>query len=108
MSYSTGVVPTPPGITVFPTPLYESVLCLLIAGLLFSMEKKPAWQMRPVGLFSLGVLLLAVERFAIEFLRINPRLLGELSQAQLIAIVIGVSSGALFLYHVMTLRRSAT
>lgn len=98
MSYSSGVVPTPPGVLVYPTPLYESAICLAIAGFLFTLEKKPYWQRRPAAVFSLGVFLLALERFTVEFLRINPRLMGGLSQAQLLALVIGGASLVLFLF----------
>ena len=90
MSYSTGYVPTPPGILAYPTPLYESAMCIVIAFLLYSMEKRPYWIERPLAIFGVGVFLLAVERFAIEFLRLNPILFGSFTQAQLIALGVGL------------------
>ena len=98
MSYGTGYVPTPPGVLAYPTPLYESFLCLVIAWLFFRLEEQPAWRQRPLKIFGLGVLLLAVERFSIEFLRINPDLVGTLSQAQLIAIAIAILSTVIIVF----------
>ena len=86
MSYASGVVPTPPGYLAFPTPLYESAICFLILPLLLWMERKKGWGL-PGRRFGLYLLLIAIERFLIEFLRIEPRFLGGYSQAQYISAV---------------------
>jgi len=107
MSYSTGVVPTPPGILVFPTPLYESVMCLGIAWLLFSIEKQESWRKQPLRIFGVGLFLLALERFFVEFLRINPKLLDGLSEAQLIALLLAfLGLLFIFIFKTKTLERS--
>ena len=66
-----------------------SVLVFLI---LWNLRKKP-W---PAGrVFSLYLVLAALERFSIEFLRLNPRLLFGMSEAQLAALVL-IVVGAVF------------
>ncbi len=70
---------------VFPTPFYETVLSLLIGGLLWALRKR----LRPQGmLFFLYLTLNGIERFWIEKIRVNVRydLLGvEVTQAEIIA-----------------------
>lgn len=71
----------------WPTPFYETVMAFIIFGILWSMRKKIT---SPGVMFSMYLAFNGVERFFIEFIRINPRynFLGfELSQAQLIAIL---------------------
>ena len=73
----------PPG--VYPTPLYEIAVGLLVFAILWWLRKLP---MRPGWLFSVYLLLCGLERSVIELIRVNPRinLLGiELTQAQIIA-----------------------
>lgn len=86
MSYLTGIVPTPPGFLAYPTPLYESAICMLILPLLLSTEKNRNFG-KPLRWFGLYLLLIAAERFLVEFLRINPHVLGVLSEAQVISIL---------------------
>lgn len=97
MSYATGVIATPPGVLAFPTPLYESVMCLMILWVLLRVESAPAWQV-PYRRFSLYLMLIAPERFLIEFLRINPRIAFGLSEAQLIAIAIFIVGVILYTF----------
>jgi prolipoprotein diacylglyceryl transferase len=55
--------------TVFPTPIYESVVALLCAGLLLFLGRK----IKITGLlFFIYVILTGVERFLIEKIRVNP------------------------------------
>ncbi|HEX5625999.1 MAG TPA: prolipoprotein diacylglyceryl transferase family protein [Saprospiraceae bacterium] len=84
---------------VFPTPLYEVVLAGLITGILWLMRTRIH---RAGVLFFSYCIFNGLERFFIEFIRVNPRynLLGfELSQAQIIALVvllIGISGVAYY------------
>ena len=99
MSYSSGVIPTPPGVLVYPTPFFESTIAIAIAVVLGRVEvsRSPFWQ-KPFARMGLCLLLLSVERFFIEFLRINPRVAGGvLSEAQVIALVLTAIGGALLL-----------
>lgn len=83
---------------VYPTPLYEVIMGLMIFGILWAVRKR----MKVAGsLFFLYVLLNGIERLIIEFIRVNPRyeILGiTLSQAQYIAIGL-ILTGAGGLYY---------
>ena len=73
-----------------PTPIYEFIMMLIIFLILWKFRKKD-WM--DGKLFMLYLVLAGAERFIIEFIRLNPRLLWGLSEAQLISIpmmVIGV------------------
>ena len=85
MSYATGVIPTAPGVKALPAPLYESAASLLILYVLLRIETRPAWQ-APWRRFGAYLSMIALERFLIEFIRINPRVFLIFSQAQLIAL----------------------
>ena len=70
---------------VFPTPLYESIACIGLFFLLWSVRKKIE---APGLMFSMYILFNGIERFLIEAIRINSKysVAGiEFSQAQLIS-----------------------
>lgn len=83
----------------WPTPFYETIMAFIIFGILWSIRKKIA---APGVMFSIYLAFNGLERFFIEFIRINPRynVLGlELSQAQIIAVlfmVFGVAGAIYF------------
>lgn len=92
--YPGGIVPdsTP----CHPTPVYEFLLGMAGFALMWNLRKRP-W---PDGMmFMVYLMLSSVFRFSVEFLRLNPRLLFGLSEAQLIAIPLFVTglAGAYFL-----------
>ncbi len=73
---------------VFPTSLYESIVCILLFVFLWSIRKKFS---APGVLFSLYLLLNGIERFAVELIRINTLYhIGGFSftQAQLISVIL--------------------
>ena len=92
-------------IFVWPTPIYETIMCLAIFGILWSIRKKIK-----IGglLFSIYLILNGIERFFIEEIRVNESLIWfknltsiEITQGQLIAIslfLIGTSL-AMFLLN---------
>ena len=84
MGYPHGTVPTPPGVRVHPTPIYEILLMLPIFWVLWRLARKP----RP-GWYVFGwfLVLSGLERFPIEFLRRNPHWLLGLTQPQWIAML---------------------
>lgn len=92
MSYSNGTVPTPPGIFVHPTPIYESIVCFFI--FLYLWKNRMKYQI-PGTLFYLYLILAGVERFLVEMIRVNPKVVFGLSQAQLIALFM-VAAGTFF------------
>jgi len=88
-SYAKGTVPTPPGVTVHPTPIYELIAGILIFMFLWSKRKKYNVNGK---LFFVYLILTAIARFLVEIIRINPRLLLGLSEAQIISIILIIIS----------------
>lgn len=78
-----GIVPDT--IPCHPTPIYEFLICLLIFWFLWHIRKKIT---QTGKLFMIYLILAGIERFAIEFLRLNPRIVFGLTEAQLLAIVL--------------------
>jgi len=76
-----------PGVRVHPAMLYETALSSIVFAVLWSLRRRITTNGQ---VFYLYLLLAGASRFVVEFVRINPRILGELSEAQLIAIVMMV------------------
>lgn len=90
MSFPHGTVPTLQ--RVHPTPLYETILSLILFFILWKYRKRP----HPPGLMVSGMLIFyGIERFITEFWRLTPKVLfGWMSMAQIlsiISIVLGVA-----------------
>ena len=71
MGYPHGTVPTPPGVAVQPTPIYETVTMGLVAFLLWRLRDR----VRPGVVFALYCVLSGLERFLVEFVRRNQEVL---------------------------------
>ena len=83
---------------VHPTPVYEFILATGVFILLWKLRKHPA----PDGqLFMLYLIFASLERLFIEFIRINPRILFGLSEAQIVSLILM----ALGLYGLSYFRR---
>ncbi len=115
MSYPNGTVPTlsalnpelaakwaemhpgaalPYDIMVHPTPVYETIACLLIFVVLYRLQQRSSL---PEGrLFGIYMLLAGFERFMVEWLRLNPLYLG-MSQAQWIGIGLMIAGAYLII-----------
>lgn len=78
--YCTHLVPG-----VYPTPLYETIMCLLLFGLLWWLRKRIGL---PGVLFSIYLILNGVERFLIEKIRVNELFLGTWTQAEVISLAL--------------------
>jgi phosphatidylglycerol:prolipoprotein diacylglycerol transferase len=83
MGFPNGLVPTPPGVRVHPTPIYELIAGLLIAWWLWKRGSKRTGDGAIVGQY---LILTGLARFLVEFLRRNPHILFGLSNAQLASI----------------------
>ena len=85
MGYPHGTVPTPPGVKVHPTPIYEIIAMGFVVWILWRLatryDKSGWWT------FGWFLILAAVERFAVEFVRRNPVWFAGLTQPQWVAIV---------------------
>src|SRR5271165_5546978 len=79
MGYPHGTVPTPPGVRVQPTPIYETVTMCLLAYVLWSLRDR----VRPGVVFALYLLLSGLERFLVEFIRRNNEVFAGLTAPQL-------------------------
>jgi phosphatidylglycerol:prolipoprotein diacylglycerol transferase len=78
MGYPHGTVPTPPGVTVQPTPIYETLAMGLVAYALWQLRDR----VRPGVIFALYLVLSGLERFLVEFIRRNNEVLAGLTGAQ--------------------------
>jgi phosphatidylglycerol:prolipoprotein diacylglycerol transferase len=79
MGYPHGTVPTPPGVTVQPTPIYETLVMGLLAYFLWQLRDR----LRPGVIFALYLLCSGLERFLVEFVRRNNEVLAGLTAPQL-------------------------
>ncbi len=89
MAFPRGVVPTT--VPVQPTALYETIAMLVVFVVLYRLARRaqPGWYV-----FAWFLILSGIERFLVEFLRVNPRWLLELTPPQwfaLTGIFIGLS-----------------
>jgi phosphatidylglycerol:prolipoprotein diacylglycerol transferase len=89
MGYPHGTVPTPPGVKVQPTPIYETVtMCLLAYGLWKLRDR-----VRPGVIFALYLVGSGLERLLVEFIRRNHEVAAGLTAPQLesiAALAVGV------------------
>lgn len=91
MSFPNGVVPTAD--RVHPTPIYEFLIWMLIAIILWQMGKKILNGEASGRVFCGYLILTGAARFLIEFIRINPRSFFGMSNAQtasLVSIILGI------------------
>lgn len=79
MGYPHGTLPTPPGVRVQPTPIYETVTMCLLAYALWHLRDR----MRPGVVCALYLIGSGLERFLVEFIRRNKEVLAGLTAAQL-------------------------
>jgi len=82
---------------VYPTPFYETIICLILFLILWSLRKKLKI---PGTLFAIYLMLNGIERFLIEKIRVNNRmnLLGlHPTQAEVISALLFLSGLAIFL-----------
>src|SRR5215210_1429031 len=90
MAYPDGTVPTTE--QVHPTPVYETLTMGVVAWVLWRRRHS----MPPGGLFALYLVLAGAERFLVEFVRRNDRVVAGLTVPQLIALAM-LTGGAVWL-----------
>jgi len=79
MGYPHGTVPTPAGVRVQPTPVYETVTMCLLAYFLWKLRDR----VRPGVVFALYLLGSGLERLLVEFIRRNSEVFAGLTTPQL-------------------------
>jgi phosphatidylglycerol---prolipoprotein diacylglyceryl transferase len=91
MGYPHGTVPTPPGVTVQPTPVYETLAMCLLAYFLWKLRDR----VRPGTIFGLYLLFSGLERLLVEFIRRNKEVLAGLTAPQVESVVLMLIGAAL-------------
>jgi phosphatidylglycerol:prolipoprotein diacylglycerol transferase len=86
VSYRLGIVPTPENVLVHPSPIYETLMALLSAYILLAVSSK-TWAKTTGRLFGLYLILASIARFLVEYVRIEPVVLLELTQAQVMSVL---------------------
>lgn len=84
--YGTHLVPA-----VYPTAVYEVIMCAFLFLILWSVRKK---LVIPGTMFFLYLIFNGIERFWIEKIRVNTHVIGEITQAEIISVVfvlVGIS-----------------
>lgn len=98
MAFPDGLVPTtrtcvqwgwPANCAVHPTPIYEFIVCVLICWYVWrlgtrSLNFRP---LQPGIILGQFLVLFGLERFLVEFIRINPRIFLGMSNAQVAALL---------------------
>lgn len=102
VSYQHGIVPTPPGVRVHPTPIYECIFSLLLALYLWKRGGRDLPTGRVVGEY---LFLAGLGRFAVEFIRINPKIFLGMTNAQLASVGSMLAGVALALWSMQQQRR---
>lgn len=90
---------------VYPTPLYEIIMALTLFAFLWSIRKKITI---PGVMISLYLILNAIERFAIEQIRVTPDLKlpeADITQAEIIAVIFFFSGIASLIFFVARHKR---
>jgi phosphatidylglycerol:prolipoprotein diacylglycerol transferase len=95
MGYPKGVVPTPAGVTVHPTPIYEMLALGLIAVVLWQLRDRFRFGI----LMALYLVLAGLMRFLVEFVRINEVVLAGLTTAQVISVLM-IATGLVWIIYV--------
>ena len=83
-SYPNGIVPD--NTLLHPTSVYEATAALIIFYVLWRLRKKD-WANGM--LFMLYLILSSTSRFFVEFIRLNPKIILGLTEAQIISVVFG-------------------
>jgi phosphatidylglycerol---prolipoprotein diacylglyceryl transferase len=95
LAFPRGAPPTDPGVRVHPTQLYEILWLLPVAFVL--------WKRRDRSPFLFGEYMVAngFGRLVIETLRVNPRVLGGLTEPQIVGLALIAGGSAAWLYFRM-------
>jgi phosphatidylglycerol:prolipoprotein diacylglycerol transferase len=97
MSFPNGIVPTTE--RVHPTPIYEFLVAILIAWILWRLGAHGMKTKSASGIiFAAYLVLTGIARFLVEIIRINPRSFYGLTNAQAASVVSVIAGVALYLY----------
>jgi phosphatidylglycerol:prolipoprotein diacylglycerol transferase len=92
-AYPNGIVPM--SAAVHPTPLFEVFFSVIVLGLLLHLRKR---EMPEGRLFFLYLALNGLPRFFVEFIRLNPKMVLGMTQAQVIGLLFVAAGVAGWVY----------
>ncbi len=106
VAYERAIVgwPHPPGVRVHPTPLYEAAAYTLVFLALWRIRKKG---FREGTLFALYLVGTSSARFAVEFVRLNPKIAWGLTEAQWTALALFTAAVTWLIRHRRALKPSS-
>ena len=94
--------------TYHPLFLYESLLNLLIMGILLWVSKRFQQQRKPGMIFQLYLIFYAIVRFSLEFLRLDTSNVGGINANQTLMAVIALTSLAILLWRIFSKKPQET
>ena len=98
MGFPNGIDPTPPGVKVHPTPIYELIAGLAIGWWLWRRQGRNKGAKIGTGaIVGEYLVLTGLARFLVEFIRRNPHILWGMSNAQLASLG-SVAAGAVLMW----------
>ncbi len=86
-------------ISVFPTPVYEAITCILLFSFLWAVRKRFT---RPLQMFGTYLILVGVERFCVELIRVNSTYNWGFihpTQAEILSVVLVIIGLGLLLFY---------
>lgn len=86
-------------VSVYPTPIYEAIACILLFFVLWSVRKRFT---RPLQMFGTYLILVGIERFLIELVRVNYKYdwgFIHPSQAEILSVVLVLTGASLLLFY---------
>ncbi len=86
-------------VSVFPTPIYEAIVCIILFFVLWALREKFT---RTLQMFGTYLILVGVERFFVELIRVNYKYnFGFIhpTQAELLSVVLVITGASLLLFY---------
>lgn len=86
-------------VSVFPTPIYEAIVCVLLFFLLWKIRHRFT---RPLQMFGTYLILVGVERFFVELIRVNYKYdwgFIHPTQAEILSVVLVIIGACLLLFY---------
>ncbi len=86
-------------VSVFPTPIYEAIVCIILFFVLWSLRHRFK---RTLQMFGTYLILVGVERFLVELIRVNYKYdFGFIhpTQAEIISVLLVIGGAALLLFY---------
>jgi prolipoprotein diacylglyceryltransferase len=86
-------------VSVFPTPIYEAIVCIILFFVLWALRKRFT---RTLQMFGTYLIFVGVERFLVELIRVNYKYdwgFIHPSQAEIISVILVIAGACLLLFY---------